>query len=51
VPASDKTVPGAEAMLSAANFSSLFPAGAHAALVRRGVVNCHDKICELILGP
>ncbi|MDP9049142.1 MAG: DUF3857 domain-containing protein [Acidobacteriota bacterium] len=49
--ATDKSVAGAESMLLAANFSSLFPAGAHAALVRSGFVNCHAKVCELIFAP
>ena len=47
----DKTVLGAEAMLASGNFNNLFPDGSHAALVRTGFINCHAKVCELILEP
>ena len=48
-PTGEKTVPGADAMVGAGKFDNLFPAGSHAALVRTGFVNCHAKVCELIL--
>jgi tetratricopeptide (TPR) repeat protein len=47
----DKTVPGAEDMISKASFASRFPTGVHTTLVAMGYVNCHAKVCELVLEP
>ncbi len=50
-PAGDKSVPGAEAMLAAANFARFIPAGSYATLVRTVYVSCLVKACELFLEP
>jgi tetratricopeptide (TPR) repeat protein len=50
-PTGDKSVSGAPDMIANANFTSFFPAGSHAAVVRTAYVNCHSKVCELILEP
>jgi hypothetical protein len=38
-------------MIANANFTSFFPVGSQAAVVRTAYVNCHTKVCELILEP
>jgi tetratricopeptide (TPR) repeat protein len=48
-PTGEKTVAGASDMILKANFSSFFPAGAQASLVRMGYVNCHQSVCEFML--
>ncbi|MGD0887791.1 MAG: DUF3857 domain-containing protein [Acidobacteriaceae bacterium] len=50
-PTGDKSVPGATDMIANANFTSFFPVGSQAAVVRTAYVNCHAKVCELILEP
>ena len=44
-------LPGAESLLKTTDFRTLFPPGSKARLVRKGFVNCHSGICELILYP
>ena len=50
-PVGDKAVGGADGMLKAASFASLFPEGSDAKLVRMGMVNCVGGKCEIVLEP
>lgn len=50
-PTGSNSVPGAPDMIAKANFSSFFPVGSQAAVVRTAYVNCHSAVCGLILGP
>ena len=50
-PSGDKSIPGADTMISRATFTSYFPTGTTTALVRIAYVNCHSKVCELLFEP
>jgi tetratricopeptide (TPR) repeat protein len=50
-PSGDKSIPGADAMITKATFSNYFPTGSPTALVRIAYVNCHAKVCELVFEP
>ncbi len=46
-----KEVSGGDALVRKASLTSFFPAGSNAALVRKGFLNCHSGVCELVLEP
>ncbi len=47
----EKEVAGGEALVRKASLTAFFPAGSSAALVRKGYLNCHSGLCELVLEP
>jgi tetratricopeptide (TPR) repeat protein len=49
--AGDKEVTGGAEKAKAGSYAELFPEGSKARLARRGVVNCHAAVCELVLEP
>ncbi|MEO6924291.1 MAG: DUF3857 domain-containing protein [Bryocella sp.] len=50
-PATDKTQPGAEDALKGMDVSRLMPKNSGAKLVKHGMVNCVNGLCDLILLP
>jgi tetratricopeptide (TPR) repeat protein len=50
-PGSMSTLPDAAQRLKAADLKALSPPGSMVRLVRHGLVNCHNGICELVLAP
>ena len=41
----------AEQRIHSVDFHALFPPGSKAHLIRLGMINCHQEICELVLAP
>jgi hypothetical protein len=50
-PVGATTISNALAVIAKAKFIDLFPTGSQIALIRLGYLNCHDRVCELILEP
>jgi tetratricopeptide (TPR) repeat protein len=50
-PVGATTISNALAMIAKAKFIDLFPSGSQITLIRLGYLNCHDRVCELILEP
>jgi hypothetical protein len=48
---SDYPMANEDAMLKRANFEGWIPQGSDAHLLRKGTLNCHSGICELVLHP
>lgn len=46
-----KTIAGGEAMVKRLELKDWWPAGSEATVVRTGVLNCHQAVCELVLMP
>ena len=47
----EKEVAGGEDLVRKASLTAFFPSGSSAALVRKGYLNCHSGVCELVLEP
>jgi transglutaminase-like putative cysteine protease/tetratricopeptide (TPR) repeat protein len=50
-PEGDKTIAGAQDLITKTKLTGFFPPGSQITLMRLGYVNCHSGICELILEP
>jgi hypothetical protein len=48
---SDHPIASEDAMLKRAGFEGWIPQGSDAHLLRKGTLNCHSGICELVLYP
>jgi hypothetical protein len=48
---SDYPMANEDAMLKRANFEGWIPQGSDAHLLRKGTLNCHSGICEVVLHP
>lgn len=50
-PAGEKSIAGAEDWIAKVDFGKYFPVGSQITLIRKAFVNCHAKVCELVLEP
>ncbi len=50
-PIGTKTLAGGDARLKGAKLSALIPAHSKGQIVVAGMLNCHSKVCELVLEP
>lgn len=50
-PVEQKELEGAADRIKGGKFEELFPSDSKVRLARRGVVNCHAAVCELVLEP
>jgi hypothetical protein len=51
LPAGDKNLTGAAAMIKKAKLDGYWPKGSDARLAKGGFLNCHSGVCELVLMP
>jgi transglutaminase-like putative cysteine protease/tetratricopeptide (TPR) repeat protein len=50
-PAGQREISGAEELMQKADVSRYFPAHAENSLVRTAFLNCHSKVCEIVIDP